>query len=180
MFSYISEGETHEYGFLPAGVYEGKIVKLEESVSKGGKTAGCPQLIVHIRAFGAPGSATVRYFLTAKKETLWKIDSFVKNVTGQVFEAGRQVIVNPADYIGKPCYVRISVRQGESRDFSQCDDVLDPNEARSIMAAQDRVETARQTRHIPADLPSLLSGLSRNNDIPAVAGMLLPDDEIPF
>jgi len=30
MFSYISEGEPKEYGFLPAGVYEGKIVKMEE------------------------------------------------------------------------------------------------------------------------------------------------------
>ena len=34
MFSYISEGEPGEYGFLPAGVYEGKIVKMEEEMKK--------------------------------------------------------------------------------------------------------------------------------------------------
>lgn len=44
MFSYISEGEPGEYGFLPAGVYEGKIVKMEEGISQGAKTRGCPQL----------------------------------------------------------------------------------------------------------------------------------------
>lgn len=44
MFSYISEGEPSEYGFLPAGVYEGKIVKMEEGISQGAKTRGCPQL----------------------------------------------------------------------------------------------------------------------------------------
>ena len=49
MFSYISEGEPSEYGFLPAGVYEGKIVKMEEGISQGAKTRGCPQLAVHIR-----------------------------------------------------------------------------------------------------------------------------------
>ena len=44
MFSYISEGEPGEYGFLPAGIYEGKIVKMEEGISQGAKTRGCPQL----------------------------------------------------------------------------------------------------------------------------------------
>ncbi len=68
MFSYISEGEPSEYGFLPAGVYEGKIVKMEEGISQGAKTRGCPQLAVHIRAFGPEGAATVRYYLTARLE----------------------------------------------------------------------------------------------------------------
>ena len=113
MFSYISEGEPSEYGFLPAGVYEGKIVKMEEGISQGAKTRGCPQLAVHIRAFGPEGAATVRYYLTASKDLAWKIDLFVKNVTGNVYQPGQQVIINPAEYLGKPCYVRLSVRQGD-------------------------------------------------------------------
>lgn len=82
MFSYISEGEPSEYGFLPAGVYEGKIVKMEEGISQGAKTRGCPQLAVHIRAFGPEGAATVRYYLTASKDLAWKIDLFVKTSPG--------------------------------------------------------------------------------------------------
>ena len=113
MFSYISEGEPGEYGFLPAGVYEGKIVKMEEGISQGAKTRGCPQLAVHIRAFGPEGAATVRHYLTASKDLAWKIDLFVKNVTGKVFEAGQQVIINPAEYLGKPCYVRPSDKRGD-------------------------------------------------------------------
>jgi len=97
MFSYISEGEPSEYGFLPAGVYEGKIVKMEEGISQGAKTRGCPQLAVHIRAFGPEGAATVRYYLTNSKDLAWKIDLFVKNVTGNVYQPGQQVIINPAD-----------------------------------------------------------------------------------
>ena len=58
MFSFLSAGEPSEYGFLPAGVYEGKIVKMEEGISQGAKTRGCPQLAVHIRAFGPEGAAT--------------------------------------------------------------------------------------------------------------------------
>jgi len=96
MFSYISEGEPSEYGFLPAGVYEGKIVKMEEGISQGAKTRGCPQLAVHIRAFGPEGAATVRYYLTNSKDLAWKIDLFVKNVTGNVYQPGQQVIINPA------------------------------------------------------------------------------------
>ena len=98
MFSYISEGEPSEYGFLPAGVYEGKIVKMEEGISQGAKTRGCPQLAVHIRAFGPEGAATVRYYLTNSKDLAWKIDLFVKNVTGNVYQPGQQVIINPAEY----------------------------------------------------------------------------------
>lgn len=107
MFSYISEGEPSEYGFLPAGVYEGKIVKMEEGISQGAKTRGCPQLAVHIRAFGPEGAATVRYYLTASKDLAWKIDLFVKNVTGNVYQPGqpghhqpggipRQTLLRPA------------------------------------------------------------------------------------
>ena len=150
MFSYISEGEPSEYGFLPAGVYEGKIVKMEEGISQGAKTRGCPQLAVHIRAFGPEGAATVRYYLTASKDLDWKIDLFVKNVTGNVYQPGQQVIINPAEYLGKPCYVRLSVRQGDKPradgtypEFSNCEDVLGPDEARAIMAAQDRTAAER-------------------------------------
>lgn len=157
MFSYISEGEPKEYGFLPAGVYEGKIVKMEEGISQGAKTRGCPQLIVHIKAFGPEGAATVRYFLTAKQEMNWKIDSFIKNVTGQVFDSGKQVIINESDFIGKPCYVRIIEQQGDRPKadgtypvFSNCSDVLDPDEARAIMAEQARVEAARRDRQAAA------------------------------
>ena len=92
MFSYISEGEPGEYGFLPAGVYEGKIVKMEEGISQGAKTRGCPQLAVHIRAFGPEGAATVRHYLTASRDLAWKIDLFVKNVTGKVDVYKRQII----------------------------------------------------------------------------------------
>ena len=150
MFSYISEGEPSEYGFLPAGVYEGKIVKMEEGISQGAKTRGCPQLAVHISAFGPEGAATVRYYLTNSKDLAWKIDLFVKNVTGNVYQPGQQVIINPAEYLGKPCYVRLSVRQGDKPradgsypEFSNCEDVLGPDEARAIMAAQDRAAAGR-------------------------------------
>ena len=119
MFSYISEGEPSEYGFLPAGVYEGKIVKMEEGISQGAKTRGCPQLAVHIRAFGPEGAATVRYYLTNSKDLAWKIDLFVKNVTGNVYQPGQQVIINPAEYLGKPCYVRLNVRQGDLSRIQQ-------------------------------------------------------------
>lgn len=180
MFSYISEGEPQEYGFLPAGVYEGKIVKMEEGVSKGGKTMGCPQLIVHIKAFGAEGAATVRYFLTAKKEIMWKIDSFVKNVTGNIFPPGQQVIINPADYVGKTCYVKISVKSGDTKDFSQCDDVLDPDEARAIMENQARVEAARRNRQMSANMPPRPENLPDNNHMSATAGLPMEDDDIPF
>lgn len=159
MFSYISEGEPSEYGFLPAGVYEGKIVKMEEGISQGAKTRGCPQLAVHIRAFGPEGAATVRYYLTNSKDLAWKIDLFVKNVTGNVYQPGKQVIINPAEYLGKPCYVRLSVRQGDKPradgtypEFSNCEDVLGPDEARAIMAAQDRAAGGAR-RSVPASAP---------------------------
>ena len=159
MFSYISEGEPSEYGFLPAGVYEGKIVKMEEGISQGAKTRGCPQLAVHIRAFGPEGAATVRYYLTNSKDLAWKIDLFVKNVTGNVYQPGQQVIINPAEYLGKPCYVRLNVRQGDKPradgtypEFSNCEDVLGPDEARAIMAAQDRT-AAGARRSAPASAP---------------------------
>ena len=187
MFSYISEGEPKEYGFLPAGVYEGKIVKMEEGISQGIKTKGCPQLIIHIKAFGPDGSVTVRHFLTAKKEMNWKIDSFVKNVTGQVFDAGKQVIINEADFIGKTCYVRISVKRGEKPradgtypEFSNCEDVLDPDEARVIMAEQARVEAARRDRQMSAGAPSRPADLPANNHMSATAGLPLEADDIPF
>ena len=183
MFSYISEGEPGEYGFLPAGVYEGKIVKMEEGSSQGAKTRGCPQLAVHIRAFGPEGAATVRHYLTASKDLAWKIDLFVKNVTGKVFEAGQQVIINPAEYLGKPCYVRLSVKRGDKPradgsypEFSNCEDVLGPDEARAIMAAQDRVAAGRGSASLPprpADLPA-------NNHMSATAGPPAEEDEIPF
>lgn len=187
MFSYISEGEPQEYGFLPAGIYEGKIVKMEEGVSKGGKTMGCPQLIVHIKAFGTEGSATVLYFLTAKKEIMWKIDSFVKNVSGKIFNPGQQVIINPADYVGKTCYVKISVKEGNKPKpdgtyplFSNCDDVLDPDEARAIMENQARVEAARRDRQTSANMPPRPENLPDNNHMSATAGLPLEDDDIPF
>ena len=183
MFSYISEGEPSEYGFLPAGVYEGKIVKMEEGISQGAKTRGCPQLAVHIRAFGPEGAATVRYYLTNSKDLAWKIDLFVKNVTGNVYQPGQQVIINPAEYLGKPCYVRLSVRQGDKPradgtypEFSNCEDVLGPDEARAIMAAQDRVAAGRGGAPLPprpADLPA-------NNHMSATAGPPAEEDEIPF
>lgn len=173
MFSYISEGEPSEYGFLPAGVYEGKIVKMEEGISQGAKTRGCPQLAVHIRAFGPEGAATVRYYLTNSKDLAWKIDLFVKNVTGNVYQPGQQVIINPAEYLGKPCYVRLNVRQGDKPradgtypEFSNCEDVLGPDEARAIMAAQDRTAAGRGGAPLPprpADLPA-------NNHMSATAG----------
>lgn len=183
MFSYISEGEPSEYGFLPAGVYEGKIVKMEEGISQGAKTRGCPQLAVHIRAFGPEGAATVRYYLTNSKDLAWKIDLFVKNVTGNVYQPGQQVIINPAEYLGKPCYVRLSVRQGDQPradgtypEFSNCEDVLGPDEARAIMAAQDRAAAGRGGASLPprpADLPA-------NNHMSATAGPPAEGDEIPF
>jgi hypothetical protein len=187
MFSYISEGEPKEYGFLPAGVYEGKIVKMEEGISQGVKTRGCPQLIVHIKAFGPEGAATVRYFLTAKQEMNWKIDSFIKNVTGQVFDSGKQVIINESDFIGKPCYVRIIEQQGDRPKadgtypvFSNCSDVLDPDEARAIMAEQARVEAARKDRQAAANMPPRPDDLPSNNHMSATAGLPLDDDDIPF
>lgn len=187
MFSYISEGEPKEYGFLPAGVYEEKIVKMEEGISQGIKTKGYPQLIVHIKAFGPDGSATVRHFLTAKKEMNWKIDSFIKNVTGQVFDTGKQVIINESDYIGKTCYVRISVKKGDKPradgtypEFSNCEDVLDPDEARAIMAEQVRVEAARKDRQASANMPQRPDELPSNNYMSAGAGLPLDDDNIPF
>jgi len=183
MFSYISEGEPSEYGFLPAGVYEGKIVKMEEGISQGAKTKGCPQLAVHIRAFGPKGAATVRYFLTASKDLTWKIDLFVKNLTGKVFEAGQQVIINPAEYLGKTCFVRLSVKQGDRPradgtypEFSNCDEVMDPDEAQAVMAAQDRVAAGSGRAPLPprpADLPA-------NNHMSATAEPPMEDDEIPF
>lgn len=187
MFSYISEGEPSEYGFLPAGVYEGKIVKMEEGISQGAKTRGCPQLAVHIRAFGPEGAATVRYYLTNSKDLAWKIDLFVKNVTGNVYQPGQQVIINPAEYLGKPCYVRLSVRQGDKPradgtypEFSNCEDVLGPDEARAIMAEQARVEAARRDRQMSAGAPSRPADLPANNHMSATAGLPLEDDDIPF
>lgn len=187
MFSYISEGEPKEYGFLPAGVYEGKIVKMEEGISQGVKTRGCPQLIVHIKAFGPDGSATIRYFLYSKQEMNWKIDSFVKNVTGQVFNAGKQVIINEADFIGKTCYVRIKVKRGDKPradgtypEFSNCEDVLDQDEARAIMAEQARVEAARKDRQAAANMPPRPDDLPANNHMSSTAGLPLDDDDIPF
>lgn len=187
MFSYISEGEPSEYGFLPAGVYEGKIVKMEEGISQGAKTRGCPQLAVHIRAFGPEGAATVRYYLTNSKDLAWKIDLFVKNVTGNVYQPGQQVIINPAEYLGKPCYVRLNVRQGDKPradgtypEFSNCEDVLDPDEARAIMAEQARVEAARKDRQATANTPPRPDDLPANNHMSATAGLPLEDDDIPF
>lgn len=187
MFSYISEGKPSEYGFLPAGVYEGKIVKMEEGISQGAKTRGCPQLAVHIRAFGPEGAATVRHYLTASKDLTWKIDLFVKNVAGKVFEAGQQVIINPAEYIGRTCYVRLSVKQGDKPradgtypEFSNCEDVLDQDEARAIMAEQARVEAARKDRQAAANTPPRPDDLPSNNHMSATAGLPLDDDNIPF
>lgn len=187
MFSYISEGEPQEYGFLPAGVYEGKIVKMEEGISQGVKTRGCPQLIVYIKAFGAEGSVTVRHYLAAKKEVLWKIDSFIKNVNGDVYSPGQQVLINPADFIGKPCYVKIGVKKGDRPkadgtypEFSNCEDVLDPDEARAIMAEQARVQAAREARRAECSTPARPADLPANNHMSATAGLPLEDDYIPF
>lgn len=183
MFSYISEGEPSEYGFLPAGVYEAKIVKMEEGISQGAKTKGCPQLIVHIRAFGSDGASTVRHYLTAAKDLVWKIDLFVKNVTGNVYNPGQQVIINPAEYIGRTCYVRLSVKTGDKPradgtypEFNNCEDVLDPDEAQAIMAAQNRAAAGSGR----APLPPRPAGLPANNHMSAVAEPTTEEDEIPF
>ena len=56
----------------------------------------------------------------------------------------------------RPCYGRLSVRQGDKPradgtypDFSNCEDVLGPDEARAIMAAQDRAAAGRGGRDAP-------------------------------
>lgn len=92
-------------------------------------------------------------------------------------------IINPAEYLGKPCYVRLSVRQGDKPradgtypEFSNCEDVLGPDEARAIMAAQDRAAAGRGGASLPprpADLPA-------NNHMSATAGPPAEEDEIPF
>ena len=184
MFSYISEGEPSEYGFLPAGVYEGKIVKMEEGISQGAKTRGCPQLAVHIRAFGPEGAATVRYYLTASKDLAWKIDLFVKNVTGNVYQPGQQVIINPAEYLGKPCYVRLSVRQGRQaqggRDLSRIQQLRrragagrSPGHHGGSGQGSGRGRGGASLPPRPADLPA-------NNHMSATAGPPAEEDEIPF
>lgn len=187
MFSYISEGEPKEHGFLPEGVYEGKIVDMKETVSESAKTQGCPQLVTFIKVFGPEKAVTTRYLLTAKKELNWKIDSFIKNVTGQVFEVGKQVIINKSDFIGKTCYVRIIVKKGDKLKadgtpirFCNCEDVLDEDEARAIMAEQARVEAARRDRQMSAGAPSRPADLPANNHMSATAGLPLEDDDIPF
>ncbi len=183
MFSYISEGEPSEYGFLPAGVYEGKIVKMEEGISQGAKTRGCPQLAVHIRAFGPEGAATVRYYLTNSKDLAWKIDLFVKtspgtstNPASRSSSTRRNTSANPAtsgstsDRGDKPR------ADGTYPEFSNCEDVLGPDEAPAIMAEQDRTAAGRGGAPLPprpADLPA-------NNHMSATAGPPAEEDEIPF
>jgi len=117
----------------------------------------------------------------------WKIDSFVKNVTGQVFDSGKQIIINESDFVGKTCYVRISVKRGDKPkadgtypEFSNCEDVLDPDEARAIMAEQARVEAARKDRQATANTPPRPDDLPANNHMSATAGLPLEDDDIPF
>lgn len=184
MFSYISEGEPSEYGFLPAGVYEGKIVKMEEGISQGAKTRGCPQLAVHIRAFGPEGAATVRYYLTASKDLAWKIDLFVKNVTGNVYQPGqpghhqpggipRQTLLRPAQ--------RQTGRQAQGgRDLSRIQQLRrragagrSPGPSWRLRTGQRQGAAERPCPPRPADLPA-------NNHMSATAGPPAEEDEIPF
>ena len=61
-------------------------------------------------------------------------------------------------------------------EFSNCEDVLGPDEARAIMAAQDRAAAGRGGASLPprpADLPA-------NNHMSATAGPPAEEDEIPF
>lgn len=173
MFTYISQGEPVAYGFLPAGVYEGKIVKMEEGTSN----TGNPMLTVFIKAIGPEGTSTVRYYLPASDRSIWKIDLFVKHVIGKVYDEGSQVIINPADFLGRTCYVRLGVEHGTQRkkdgsypQFNNCEEVLDPEEAKNMISLAGGK---------PIDLPKRPVGLPKNNHIPAsAAGMM--DDDIPF
>ncbi len=185
MFSYISKGEPAEFTLLPAGIYQGKIMKMEDGVSRGGTTAGCAMLTVHIRVFGQEGTTDVRYNLINAEKLVWKIDAFVQAVTGQTYQPGQQVVINPADYIGKTTYVRLSVRQidstknpGTTRDVNSCDDILTKEEYDNLMwyrnkfggqqaQTQTRQQPSRQSAPAPAPAP-------QQGTLP------MEDDDIPF
>ncbi len=187
MFSYISQGEAKSFKILPAGVYEGQITSMDETTSK----KGDPMLVVNIKVFSTFGSTDVRYYLVGTETMIWKIDAFIKAVKGRIYNEGQQVVINPAEFINQPCYVRLSVEEQASyKDPSKTyksnvvDEVLPEAEARAVMKAAAEAQAARER------LPQRPDGLDRNNSFTlprkaesgaSGAGMdELADDDIPF
>lgn len=128
MFTYKSNGQPDTFGFLPAGVYPAVVTKVEEKMSKSGN----PMLVVSLKALNRSGeSTTVQQYLPATEKSIWKIDSFMWAI-GICPEAGQTVTVMPNQVVGKKCYVRIGVEQGDTRDFNNCQEVMSEEEGRIL------------------------------------------------
>lgn len=170
MFSYISKGQSSQFITLPAGFYQGVITDMQEGTSK----KGAPMMTVSIKVAGEQGVTTVLYFLVSIDSTIWKIDQFVKNVTGITHQEGTQIVISPADYVGKNCYVKLGTEEYEGKNGNtytrnRCEDVI----------SEDDFKLATRFQQSRPTLPTRPADLPKNNHISASAGSMM-DDDIPF
>lgn len=135
MFTYVSKGKPSEFGFIPAGVYLATVTGVEEKTSKSGNQ----MLVVDFLAVASDGtSTTVKYYLTHTDASVWKIDAFLYAI-GMTPQAGQTVTLMPNQLMGKKCYIKVGVEEGDQRDFNNCENVLSEEAALIAIAEQNRV-----------------------------------------
>lgn len=112
MAEYVFQNQDNiEWELLQPGEYQFKILDVDEKISKGAKTAGCPQLDIVVAVGDSSGiRAQWTEVITIHPKTSWKVDTLLKSVgffDDPNQSAGQKVELNKDTLIGRRGFAKI-------------------------------------------------------------------------